>query len=102
VTRHHHVRPQHRLDLPAARRLTLDAGVWLSCDDCFDQVDRAAEDVVLRRRPLSAAFRSHLVGCPACHEEAQSLVAVVAEGVGLDPVEAVRRLERQLQIAEGV
>ena len=37
------------LALPAETlaQLTLDTNPWLSCDDCFDQVDRYAEHLVL-------------------------------------------------------
>jgi hypothetical protein len=85
-----------RLDEESARLLTLDAGTWLSCDECFDLVDQVAEDVVVRRTGLSPAFRDHLLGCPACREEAQTLVELVAEESRTSRTEALRRLEQAL------
>ena len=35
----------------AARRLTLDTEPFLSCDDCFDLVDRYVEAPAVRPRP---------------------------------------------------
>ncbi len=81
------------LSAEALARLTLDANPWLSCDDCFDQVDRYAEDVVLGTGLLPATFRAHLRGCPVCLEEARSLVALVAIDAGRSPVASVGRLE---------
>ncbi|MGH9299962.1 MAG: hypothetical protein ACRDZT_08575 [Acidimicrobiales bacterium] len=69
---------------------------WLSCDDCFDVIDRLADNVVSGAAPVELAERVHLAGCHACHQEAQSLVALIAEERGLNPAEAVARLDAQL------
>jgi hypothetical protein len=74
-------------------RLTLDANPWLSCDDCFDQVDRCVEDLVLGAAELPAAFSAHLRGCPVCLEEARSLVALVAIEEGRAPAASGARLD---------
>ena len=60
-------------------RLTLDTEPWLSCDDCFEQVDEVVEQVVATGS-TSESFRVHLVACPACPEETFSLASLV----GLD------------------
>ena len=47
----------------------------ISCDACFDQLDRFVEEE-LRGGPADArfpGFRAHLAGCPACAEEHESL-----------------------------
>lgn len=90
-----------RLDLAAARRLTIDTEPWLSCDDCFDQVDAAVEAVVLADRGLDPRFRAHLVGCPACLEEARSLAELVAGDAGIHPRAAVARFDRAVADARG-
>jgi hypothetical protein len=81
------------LSAGALAGLTLDANPWLSCDDCFDQVDRWVEDVVVGAARLPAAFRAHLRGCPVCLEEARSLAALVAIEEGRAPAASVARLD---------
>lgn len=97
MTRYQHHHSRRQLDREAARLLVLETGEWLSCDDCFEQVDTAVEDVVLRRTGLTPAFRAHLQGCPACREEAATLAALVAQDSGQDATTALRRLDRALQ-----
>lgn len=74
------------------RRLTIDTHPWLSCDDCFHLVDQYVE--LLLADPVAArpAMRAHLAGCSACAEEAESLLLLVAEEVGVDSAPALRRL----------
>ena len=51
----------------------------LDCDDCFDQLDRYVE-LELRGAPADAlvpGLRAHLVCCPACVEEHESLRALL-------------------------
>lgn len=51
----------------------------VSCEVCFDEVDRYVE-LELSGQDGSAAipgFRAHLDGCPACREEYESLLALV-------------------------
>jgi hypothetical protein len=52
----------------------------LSCDECFDQLDRYVE---LERARADAdelipGMHAHLEGCPACHEDYESLLAILA------------------------
>jgi hypothetical protein len=76
-----------------ARRLTLDTEPFLSCDDCFDLVDRYVETLLSDLDHDMPAMRTHLAGCAACAEEARSLIGLVADQDGLDPAPALRRLE---------
>ena len=49
------------------------------CDECFEKLDQYVE-LELSGRPADAelpGMRPHLEGCPACHEEYESLRALV-------------------------
>ncbi|MCP6373791.1 hypothetical protein NL455_28300, partial [Klebsiella pneumoniae] len=76
----------HRqLSPETARLLTLDTEPWLSCEDCFAGMDHFVEAIL--SQPGTAAFpemRAHVAGCPACAEEVESLLALVAEQDGID------------------
>ncbi len=85
--------PHTPLSPQVARRLTLDTEPYLSCDDCFDLVDRYVEALLSDPGHDLPAMRIHLAGCAACAEEARSLLGFVAEQDGLDPAPALRRLE---------
>jgi len=61
-------------------RLLGPAGPEIGCDACFEQLDRYVE-LELAGADVEArlpGFRAHLVGCPACREEYESLRALVA------------------------
>ena len=63
----------------ALGRLLGPAGPEVGCDECFEQLDRYVE-LELAGSDADAAlpgFREHLVGCPACREEHESLRAFV-------------------------
>jgi hypothetical protein len=52
----------------------------VGCDECFAELDRYVE-VELAGADAEAAvpgLRAHLVGCPACREEYDSLRALVS------------------------
>ena len=54
------------------------AGPELTCERCFDEVDRYVE-LELAERDAEAVvpgMRAHLEGCPACREEHASLLAL--------------------------
>lgn len=77
----------------AVDRLLANTEPWLSCDDCFEQLDVAVEAALGRAGPLPAAIRVHLAACPVCSEEARSLAALVAGDHGLTPAEALAELD---------
>jgi hypothetical protein len=61
------------------RRLLGPAGPELGCDECFERLDHYVE-LELRGDGAEEAIpgmRAHLEGCPACHEDYQSLRALV-------------------------
>jgi hypothetical protein len=61
------------------KRLVGPAGPELLCDECFEKLD---EYVELELRGADAdgripGMRAHLEGCPACHEDYDSLRELV-------------------------
>jgi hypothetical protein len=64
------------------RRLSLllgPAGPELTCEQCFDQLDRYVELELAEAQADQQipGMRAHLEGCPACHEDHESLLAFV-------------------------
>jgi hypothetical protein len=47
----------------------------VGCDECFDAIDRFVELELAGAQPERSlpGFSAHLVGCPACREEYESL-----------------------------
>jgi hypothetical protein len=65
---------------PLVRALLGPDGPEISCEDCFEQLDRYVE-LELAGADAEAAvpgMRAHLEGCPACHEDHESLLALVS------------------------
>jgi hypothetical protein len=65
-------------------RLLGPAGPEITCDECFERLDRYVE-LELAGRDAEAAvpgMRAHLEGCPACREDRDSLVALLRAGEG--------------------
>jgi hypothetical protein len=63
-----------------AARLLGPAGPELTCEECFEQLDRYV-DLEISGVDADAAvpgMRAHLDGCPACREDHESLSAYVA------------------------
>jgi len=63
----------------ALGRLLGPAEPEVDCDECFKQLDRYVE-LELAGADAEAAIpglRAHLIGCPACREEHESLRALV-------------------------
>jgi hypothetical protein len=62
------------------RRVLGPADPELTCEACFDELDRYVE-LELAGEDADAAvpgLRAHLHGCPACREEHESLRALLA------------------------
>jgi hypothetical protein len=58
-------------------RLLGPDGPELTCEECFDQLDRYVE-LELAKAPADEevpGMRAHLIGCPACGEDHESLLA---------------------------
>jgi hypothetical protein len=69
--------PSRPTDLLA--RLLGPPGPELTCDECFEHLDRFVE-LELAGHDADAAIpgmRAHLEGCPACNEDHESLAAMV-------------------------
>jgi hypothetical protein len=60
------------------------SGPELTCEQCFEQLDRYVELSLAGADPDSAVpgMRSHLEGCPACREDRDSLAALLRAGDG--------------------
>jgi hypothetical protein len=65
-------------------RLLGPTGPELTCDECFDQLDRYVELELAEAETETEAdaqipgMRAHLQGCPACNEDHESLLSLVA------------------------
>jgi hypothetical protein len=63
----------------ALKRLLGPADPELLCDECFEKLDEYVE-LKLRGAPADEripGMRAHLEGCPACHEDYDSLRELV-------------------------
>jgi anti-sigma factor RsiW len=73
----------HRPD-DVLRRLLGPAEPELTCEQCFDELDRYVEveleDGAAQADELLPGMRAHLEGCRACDEEHRSLRALVRAG----------------------
>jgi hypothetical protein len=63
-------------------RLLGPEGPELSCEECFEELDRYVELELAGRDAdaLVAGMRAHLEGCPACREDHDSLAALLLGG----------------------
>jgi hypothetical protein len=63
------------------RSLLGPAGPELTCDECFEQLDRFVELEIEGRDADEGVpgMRAHLDGCPACREEHESLLALARD-----------------------
>jgi hypothetical protein len=57
-------------------------GPELSCDECFEELDRYVELELAGGNADKAipGMRAHLEGCPACHDDHDSLRTLVKQG----------------------
>ena len=67
-------------DRELVRRLIGPEGPELTCEQCFDQLDRYVELELsgAGADEQVAGMRAHLEGCPACDEDHASLLAFVS------------------------
>jgi hypothetical protein len=65
----------------ALGRLLGPAGPEVGCDECFEHLDRYVELELsgANADAMIPGLRAHLVGCPACREEYESLRALVGD-----------------------
>ena len=84
---------QRALDDKALRSLAGDPGAWLSCDDCFRLLDIYVDAAVGDRMGEDfGPMASHLETCPACLDEARTLVQLAATDSGVDEQQVLARL----------
>jgi hypothetical protein len=57
-------------------------GPELTCEECFEQLDRYVDLALANAEPDRAVpgMREHLVGCPACRDDHDSLLEFVGGG----------------------
>jgi hypothetical protein len=65
--------------LPALRRLLGPGEPEITCDACFDELDRYVDLQLVDADADDAVpgMAAHLLGCPACSEEHASLTALL-------------------------
>lgn len=61
------------LNAETISQLLADTSPYLSCDDCFAQIDQYVERLLADPRDEDPAMKAHLAGCGACAEEAEAL-----------------------------
>ena len=68
-------------------RLLGPAGPEVSCEECFEQIDRYVELELAGADADTAlpGMAAHLEGCPACREDHDSLLALIRAGPGRSP-----------------
>jgi len=66
---------------PVLARALGPAGPEVSCEQCFELLDRYVELEIARAEADTAlpGMRAHLEGCPACAEDHDSLLAMMRE-----------------------
>ncbi len=75
-------RPARGLSAETISSLLADTSPYLSCDDCFAQLDQYIERTLADRHHQDAAMQAHLAGCGACAEEAETLRELLSQPAG--------------------
>lgn len=57
--------------------LLLDTSPYLSCDECFEQIDTYVEKMLRDPAHQDVPMQVHLAGCGACAEEAATLTELL-------------------------
>jgi len=83
------------------RALLLDSEPWLSCDECFNRVDRYVEHLLAGSSGHDELMTVHLIACPACLDEAESLLTLRAADLGMPAQTALQTLATELAANRG-
>jgi hypothetical protein len=67
-----------RLTPETIASLLQDTEPYLSCDDCFTQIDTYVERTVADPTYTDPPMQTHLAACAACAEEARTLAELLA------------------------
>ena len=70
------------LSAEAIASLLADTSPYLSCDDCFAQMDEYVERRLGDPHHEDPAMKAHLSGCGACAEEADTLRELLNHDAG--------------------
>lgn len=57
--------------------LLMDSDPYLSCDECFEQIDTYVEEMLADPDHRDAPMEVHLKACGVCAEEAEALTELV-------------------------
>lgn len=74
--------PTRGLDAETISSLLADTSPYLSCDDCFAQLDEYVEHRLADPHYEHPAMQAHLGGCGACAEEAAALHELLGQDAG--------------------
>ena len=74
--------PSPGLNAETINSLLADTSPYLSCDDCFAQLDEYVERRLADPQYDDPAMQAHLAGCGACAEEAQTLGELLSHDAG--------------------
>ena len=78
---------------------------WLSCDGCFDALDLCVDALVDGADQFDAPLLVHFARCPACREEAGTLLTLAAQDRGMAADRLLERLDsliEQVQTEPGI
>ena len=70
------------LDAETVASLLADTSPYLSCDDCFAELDHYVERRLADPHHQDDAMQAHLAGCGACAEEAATLQELLESDAG--------------------
>lgn len=70
-------RPARELSAETMASLLVDTSPYLSCDDCFAQIDTYVERRAADPHFDDPRMAAHLAGCGACREEAAALMELL-------------------------
>lgn len=71
--------------------LTTLSEPYLSCSDCFEQVDACVDDLTDGGDTIDEPLRIHLQSCVVCLDEAETLLELATEDKGLVETEVLER-----------
>jgi hypothetical protein len=74
--------PTRGLNAETITSLLADTSPYLSCDDCFAQIDEYVERRTADPHYEDPAMKAHLAGCGACAEEAETLRDLLSQDPG--------------------
>ena len=71
--------PARGLSAETITSLLADTSPYLSCDDCFAQLDEYVERRIADSHYDDPEMKAHLAGCGACAEEAETLRELLSQ-----------------------